>query len=206
MTKALQAPRVRVITKRELMLRQLFSEMDLNGDGTVSQTEMIKALRRRKPILAILSDALDYGKPDSAHADFKAATVAMFSEMDSDGSKTITWEELHSFFRKRVPPPDTVTVTVHLLERLPKPLAGAVMRVEVRASNGAEARTRAVKATRAGEVYFGTTTKEVGTGAAGGGSVLRLAGVTDPNDKIVISIFHEEGGRQVGLSTTLNHC
>ena len=47
LTRSQEAPPVRLITKRETKLRELFAALDANSDGSVTQLELIKALRRR---------------------------------------------------------------------------------------------------------------------------------------------------------------
>ena len=81
----------RISREQEKQLRGVFGELDRNGDGEVSMTELLLVLRKR-PDLARLMNL-----PRSVTG-AKDKFAAAFEQLDVDGSHTLSWEEYGGFF------------------------------------------------------------------------------------------------------------
>lgn len=107
-TKSMQRPKFNIPT-----LRKWFAEIDADGGGQVSRRELIVAMRNHKDLQAVLLSASANSENKSAADDAEAREDAIqaknaelrrimtiMSEVDTDGSGYMDWEEFVEFFRR----------------------------------------------------------------------------------------------------------
>jgi len=93
-------------------LRAWFKDIDVRATGSITQRELIIALRQHKGMQALFCtvQGIDYANADDVVAGTEAATIArrqeilrikrILDDIDTDGSGTMEWEEFVEFFRR----------------------------------------------------------------------------------------------------------
>jgi len=74
--------------------KQIFKEIDANGNGEISQIEYIKALRKDKTLADRLGLPCEIKQEDESRRVFQY----MYGEMDKDDSKSINLEEFVAYY------------------------------------------------------------------------------------------------------------
>ena len=78
-----------------------FHQMDKNGDGTLSKSEVIRACRADAELRSLL------GMPSRVRPEDTEFFERLFQRMDNDGSKSIDYEEFEAFFSGYASPSHT---------------------------------------------------------------------------------------------------
>ena len=81
----------------EQRLRAMFDYADKSKDGQISVKEMMVALRHDEGLAALLHLPGHIHQEDGTRHEFEK----VFSELDSDGDRMVTWDEFRAYFMAR---------------------------------------------------------------------------------------------------------
>ena len=86
---------------RQELIKEIFEELDRNGDGNVNKRELILSLRKARSNRLRKLLGIEGEEEMKQESSVREATELLFQNIDADDSREISWSEFQRYFMKK---------------------------------------------------------------------------------------------------------